>query len=144
MQLGHDPLVDAFLVLHHVIVPKTQNLKPVRLETARSPLFVIARISVLTTVDLNDKPTLERDEIDDVPFDGLLTTKFRADLARAQEMPDPFLRFGPLVAQLAGKVRAHEPTAPSPSHRFATGPFLSREGRSDSPGVRLLIMSSQR
>jgi len=37
---------------------------------------------VLTAIELDDKPMLERHEIDDIAFDRLLAPELRADLAR--------------------------------------------------------------
>src|SRR6185312_273475 len=101
MQRRNDPFQYAFEILHHFVVPESQNTKAVRFEAPRPLLLVLVGIAVLAAIDLDDQAVLEADEIDDIAFDRLLPAEFGANLMRAQCPPDPLLGLGRVTTESA-------------------------------------------
>ena len=66
--------MNAVSIRQDIIVPKPQYLESLCVQISIA-LFVTDRVRMLTTVDLDDEPRLETNEIDDIAIDGLLPSE---------------------------------------------------------------------
>src|SRR6516164_4634603 len=103
---------DAFEILVHLVVPETQD--PIALAgevivPLRVALGVHLKI-VLTTVDLDDEPMLEAQEIQDVAVERCLAAEvISLRSPRAKMDPELHLLRRHLLAQAARDLVGHEP-----------------------------------
>ncbi len=90
----------AFVVLHDLVVPETDDAVAERFERGGALLVVFHSIGMLAAVDLDDQLLLQAEEIDDVRADGLLAAEFVAcELAVAQGVPEELLGVGLVPSQ---------------------------------------------
>jgi hypothetical protein len=70
-----DYLPDTFDIFQHLVIPEPQDA----IAMLGQPLIahgVASALGMLAAIDLDDKPFLPTDKIDDVPSDRLLTDEF--------------------------------------------------------------------
>ena len=74
-QCFHNAHHHPFRIIIHFIVPESQHLKTLRTQIYIS-FFIIRRIRMLATIELDNEPLLEIHEIRDVMIDGHLPPEF--------------------------------------------------------------------
>src|SRR5690348_11993800 len=124
-------------VLDHLVIPESQNAKPIRLQAPRALLLIFIRIGVLAAIDLDHQPVPEADEVDDIALDRLLAAEFGAGLVPAQYLPNAFLGIGRGSAQRAGD-RGHR-ADPAMNCGFA----VNSAARSMTSPARSTVASSK-
>jgi hypothetical protein len=91
---------DCLEVIHQLVVPKSKNLKALRLEVGHPLSIEILLVEVLVTIQLDDQLLPRGAEIDKVGSDGGLTAEIdTAQAVGTQISPESGFRFGLVVAQ---------------------------------------------
>jgi hypothetical protein len=95
-------------ILKNLTVPKSDHLDALIVQEC-GPLIVFCpdfRFIVLPAIQLNDKPRLMTEEIQDKLLKGMLTAKAKtAELFAAQAMPQQLFRIGHVLPQRAGRLQ---------------------------------------
>jgi len=94
---------NAFEILEDLLIAETDDGQPVAFDERRAIGILLGSVLVDGTIDLDDQPDLGAVEIDNEAIDGVLTAELLSKLSLAQLRPQPLLRFGGLVAHLAGQ-----------------------------------------
>jgi hypothetical protein len=99
-----DLLNDAFSLLQHCTIPKSQNPEPTRFQLSRSHIIVaLSPVCVMLAVDLNDQPCSDAAKVDDVWVDNYLSAEFPAfEISVSQKRPHAFLGISWTAAESAG------------------------------------------
>lgn len=115
-------------VAQNVTVPESQNVKTL----LRQPCVtnrIITVLRVLAAISFDNQPRPETHEIHDVFAKLLLPFELKsAEASGAEYRPKLCFCLGRFTTHPLGE-RQEIASAPSPSHRCAAGPFLSRKGR---------------
>ncbi len=120
VDFDHQGRQDAVSVGEDIVVPVADDMVAMRFDHSRAG-FVVAAVSVLPTIQFDDKLQAAASEIHDCVSNWKLAREFDAKLFAAQPRPHSFFRFRRIFAQLARQRRqafiAHTlytPTQPSP------------------------------
>lgn len=102
-QCQPDYLLDPFNVFEDLVVPESKYVETFAFEPSRSCRILFGLFGMLTTIEFNDQPCRETNEIYNVTTDRRLTPKFEAiQLLVAQPFPKTFSRLGEVRAKFAG------------------------------------------
>lgn len=78
----------SFNVLHHVVVPESQNDETLSAQPSIALFIVLLLLSMLSAINLDNQSPLQTHEIDDLPAQRLLTAEFTTlDLPVAKPLP---------------------------------------------------------
>lgn len=85
-------------IFDYIVVPKPHYCKTVRPQTVVSSLIVLNIFRMLSTVKLNDNPFFERDEVNNVFFNHLLSAELDTfKLTVSQIAPEQAFRISTAV-----------------------------------------------
>jgi hypothetical protein len=83
-----DRLCDTGDILHRLVVPDANHLKSLPVQPCVASDIIVALSIVLPTVELNDDPCFQANEVDDVATDRELASKAQAvQLSKSQRTP---------------------------------------------------------
>ena len=83
----------------HIVIPEPQHTITSFIQSKRAKPVVLSLLHMLTTIQLDDQPTLEATEINNKTFDTMLPAKPIAKLSTPQAIPEPDLRIGSILAE---------------------------------------------
>lgn len=93
--------INPIQLLHHLVIPKPQHLKPLR-NQKRITCLIARGICMLPTIDLDHQLVRETDKINNILTNRRLPAKFDTHLLRPKILPNRPLRFGHISAQGTG------------------------------------------
>ncbi len=101
-QYGEDSLQNAIAILDHLAVPKSEHA--IALAFQENSARRIGVGAMLAAIQFDDQPSLDADEIGDVPAaDRMLLAKFEAgETAIAHGQPDDLFDICPFASQTGG------------------------------------------
>ena len=73
-----DTLQHPLQVLKNFVIPKSQDAESIPGKTSIPLLISAPCLRMLSSVKFDDDPLFKRDEVNDIPFNRLLTTEFYA------------------------------------------------------------------
>jgi hypothetical protein len=96
-------LKDRIRVPENVIVQKTNDMLPIKLDSRRPPVVVRSTISMRFPTQFYDKPRLRAVKVGNISIDAMLPAKLRpAELAIAKKSPELLLGGRGIFAHRAG------------------------------------------
>jgi hypothetical protein len=102
---GDDDFDDGLNVVKHIVVPETKHSVPLSLEPGCSHVIVGLLVIVLASIDLDDKPLLQADEVHDVSPERVLAAKpVSFELSFPQSTPQSTFGIGHVTTKLASSM----------------------------------------
>ena len=98
-----DPLDDPIGLSKHIVIPEPEDSKTLRFPPRSSAVVMLTSSSMLATIDLDNQPRFQANEVQDVRTDRDLTTKaMTADLVPAESRPEVQFRIRHRGSEIAG------------------------------------------
>ncbi len=114
----------ALNVTQDVVVPETDDVIPALFQRSRSLGIQLSSFAVLTTIDLDDQFSFERNEVDNISCEWDLSFEFDAPkLTRAKARPQKFFGLGRSLTQLSGIPTHRLSPLTQPSPQWGEGHF---------------------
>jgi hypothetical protein len=99
---GGDDFDHGLSVVKHIVVPETKHSVPLSLEPGCSHVIVGLLVIVLASIDLDDQPLLQADEVHDVSPERVLSAKpVSFELSFPQSTPQNTFGIGHVTTKLA-------------------------------------------
>jgi hypothetical protein len=81
-------VIDPFDITQHLVVPESQDAESLSLQPCCSRAVLLSSVAMLPAIDLDDEPSIEADEIDDVGANRHLSAEaMTIDLLKAKLCP---------------------------------------------------------
>src|SRR5215813_10609370 len=103
VQRLEDRLHDAIRIRQHVVVPETEHEVSLQFQDPRPGDVLLSSLHVLATIKLNDEPSIDAHEVDNITINRCLPAELPTRKAPiAQTKPKHPLRIGLIAAQSSG------------------------------------------